>query len=84
MEFDDSLYYDQTPRPGVPSEVEQLRTLLYTDDLTRLYNRRFFRHLIAEQKSISDETSDSFALLTLDIDHFKQINDDHGHAVPRF
>ena len=81
MEFDDSLYYDQTPRPGVPSEVEQLRTLLYTDDLTRLYNRRFFRHLIAEQKSISDETSASFALLTLDIDHFKQINDDHGHAV---
>lgn len=81
MDYDDSAYFDQTPRPGVPSEVEQLRTLLYTDDLTRLYNRRFFRHLIAEQKSISDEAQTRFVLLTLDIDHFKLINDDHGHAV---
>src|SRR5262245_54359361 len=81
MIIDDERSFDQTPRPGGTSEVEQLRTLLYTDDLTGLYNRRFFRHCIEEQKSRSDSTGSSFALLIMDIDHFKQINDTYGHAV---
>ena len=73
--------HDRTPEPGAPSEIEQLRTLLYTDDLTGLYNRRFFRHCVAEQKAQSDHTNLPFALLIMDIDHFKQINDTQGHAV---
>ena len=73
--------HDRTPEPGAPSEIEQLRTLLYTDDLTGLYNRRFFRHCIAEQKTQSDNANVPFALLIMDIDHFKQINDSQGHAV---
>jgi diguanylate cyclase (GGDEF)-like protein len=77
----DDARFDQTPRPGAPTEVEQLRTLLYTDDLTGLYNRRFFRHCIEEQKTQSESTNSPFALLILDIDHFKQINDTYGHAV---
>jgi diguanylate cyclase (GGDEF)-like protein len=77
----DDARFDQTPRPGAPTEVEQLRTLLYTDDLTGLYNRRFFRHCVEEQKTQSESTNSSFALLILDIDHFKQINDTYGHAV---
>ncbi len=77
----DDARFDQTPRPGAPTEVEQLRTLLYTDDLTGLYNRRFFRHCVEEQKTQSESTNSPFALLILDIDHFKQINDTHGHAV---
>lgn len=73
--------FDQSPRPDAPSEVEQLRTLLYTDDLTGLYNRRFFRHCIEEQKLQSEASGEPFALLIMDIDHFKQINDSYGHAV---
>ncbi len=73
--------HDRTPEPGAPSEIEQLRTLLYTDDLTGLYNRRFFRHCVAEQKNQSDNASIPFALLIMDVDHFKQINDTQGHAV---
>ncbi len=73
--------HDRTPEPGAPSEIEQLRTLLYTDDLTSLYNRRFFRHCVAEQKSQSDSAAVPFALLIMDVDHFKQINDSHGHAI---
>ena len=73
--------HDRTPEPGAPSEIEQLRTLLYTDDLTGLYNRRFFRHCVAEQKAQSDNANVPFALLILDVDHFKQINDSHGHSV---
>ena len=73
--------HDRTPEPGAPSEIEQLRTLLYTDDLTGLYNRRFFRHCVAEQKNQSDNADIPFALLIMDVDHFKQINDTQGHAV---
>ena len=80
MAIDDARF-DQTPRPGAPTEVEQLRTLLYTDDLTGLYNRRFFRHCVEEQKVQTETTGSPFALLILDIDHFKQINDTYGHAV---
>ncbi|MCI0413243.1 diguanylate cyclase [bacterium] len=73
--------HDRTPEPGAPSEIEQLRTLLYTDDLTGLYNRRFFRHCVSEQKNQSDNANIPFALLIMDVDHFKQINDTQGHAV---
>jgi diguanylate cyclase (GGDEF)-like protein len=73
--------HERTPEPGAPSEIEQLRTLLYTDDLTGLYNRRFFRHCIAEQKAQSDSAGIPFALVMMDVDHFKQINDSKGHAV---
>ncbi|HEY4491101.1 MAG TPA: diguanylate cyclase [Acidobacteriota bacterium] len=81
MLLDESRFFERTPEPGAPSEIEQLRTLIYSDDLTGLYNRRFFRHCISEQKSQSDTTNFPFALLMLDIDHFKQINDTYGHAV---
>lgn len=81
LQDDDSQSAPKTPRPGSSSEVEQLRTLLYTDDLTNLYNRRFFRHCVAEQKTQSDSANAPFALLMMDVDHFKQINDTYGHAV---
>lgn len=72
---------DQPLKPDASSEMEQLRALLYTDDLTGLYNRRFFRHCIEEQKLHSDHSGEPFALLIMDIDHFKQINDTYGHSV---
>lgn len=68
-------------KPEVPTEVEQLRTLLYTDDLTGLYNRRFFRHCIEEERFHAQASKEPFALLIMDIDHFKQINDTYGHAI---
>ena len=80
MAIDDTRF-DQHPVRVRLQKVEQLRTLLYTDDLTGLYNRRFFRHCVEEQKVQTETTGSPFALLILDIDHFKQINDTHGHAV---
>jgi len=51
------------------------------DPLTGLYNRRYALSHLARIAEKSTETGKSFALMILDLDFFKQINDAHGHAV---
>ena len=51
------------------------------DPLTGLYNRRYALSHLARVAEKSAETGKSFAVMLLDLDHFKQINDRHGHAV---
>jgi len=59
----------------------QLRALAYTDPLTGLQNRRGF--FAAVERAIQDAPAGSQGpcVLLLDLDHFKQINDRHGHPV---
>lgn len=61
---------------------ERLKTLLNTDPLTELPNRRaFFEHLAARSADLSVTQNIPYSVLMIDIDHFKQINDIHGHAM---
>ena len=56
-------------------------SLALTDDLTGLYNRRYvFAHL-NELLARAPEGSGEIALMLFDIDHFKQVNDRHGHPA---
>jgi diguanylate cyclase (GGDEF)-like protein len=50
------------------------------DPLTELPNRRFFMELAHKTISQAQRTGASFALLALDLDDFKVVNDEHGHA----
>ncbi|MEO8196628.1 MAG: histidine kinase N-terminal 7TM domain-containing protein [Thermoanaerobaculia bacterium] len=60
---------------------QELERLASTDPLTLLANRRqFFVRLDAEIKRAHRHT-ESLALVMLDLDHFKRVNDAHGHAV---
>ncbi|RUO63293.1 diguanylate cyclase (GGDEF) domain-containing protein [Pseudidiomarina planktonica] len=58
-----------------------LQTLSITDPLTNLYNRRGFTELVNKAMSRAARERTELAILALDLDHFKKINDEHGHLV---
>lgn len=69
---------------GVPDnheiiEIERLRRLSVTDELTGLLNRRYFFNRLSQEISKSKRNKRPFSLLILDVDHFKEINDNYGH-----
>ncbi|MFP4154753.1 MAG: diguanylate cyclase [Halothiobacillaceae bacterium] len=49
------------------------------DALTQLLNRRFLPAIMSREIEFSRRSGKAFAVMLLDIDHFKQINDQHGH-----
>ena len=59
----------------------QLLTLSYTDPLTKIYNRRGFCDLVAQNRELARRLNRQLVLIYLDIDDFKPINDDHGHHI---
>jgi diguanylate cyclase (GGDEF)-like protein len=52
-----------------------------TDDLTGLYNHRFLVDSLGQQVALAERLGVPLAILMLDIDHFKQLNDTHGHQA---
>ncbi|HMJ10778.1 MAG TPA: GGDEF domain-containing protein [Polyangiaceae bacterium] len=55
--------------------------LTLRDPLTRLYNRRYFDDRLKSEFSFARRHVSALALLLVDIDHFKVVNDTHGHLV---
>jgi diguanylate cyclase (GGDEF)-like protein len=64
-------------------EVSQreLREQANTDTLTGLANRRFFEQIANKELSLMRRQKEYFAVLMMDIDHFKTVNDTYGHAA---
>jgi diguanylate cyclase (GGDEF)-like protein len=52
-----------------------------TDPLTGLANRRAFEHRLDDEQQIARRTGRPLSLAMIDIDHFKDVNDRHGHGV---
>src|SRR6266540_1326881 len=61
--------------------VDEQRRAAVTDALTGLYNRRFFEATLALEAEHAVRSGRDLGLLVLDIDHFKRINDAHGHQA---
>lgn len=78
---------------GVRKRLATIRTVLLSllsrigeleagsDALTQLLNRRFLPTVLRRAIELADSHGHQFALVTLDMDHFKQINDAWGHDV---
>jgi diguanylate cyclase (GGDEF)-like protein len=60
---------------------EEMARLAITDDLTGLYNRRHFQDRLAHEIRRAQRYGQGFSVIYLDIDHFKMINDNWGHAL---
>jgi diguanylate cyclase (GGDEF)-like protein len=61
-------------------QAQQLELLATRDTLTDIPNRRHFLERLALEEGRFTRSSCTFALILLDIDHFKMVNDTHGHA----
>ena len=61
--------------------VNNTMALAVTDELTGLYNRRYFDRHLGVMLGKAQEQQRDMALMILDIDHFKSVNDNHGHDI---
>lgn len=67
--------------PYLQQIIDGLCELSLRDPLTGLANRRHFRAVLTREIEIVARSGNSALLLMLDIDHFKQVNDTHGHLA---
>jgi len=58
-----------------------LREQATTDTLTGLLNRRSITDILQDELNRAQRLNTSFSIIMFDIDHFKQVNDNHGHEV---
>jgi len=61
--------------------VEKIQELTITDDCTGLYNARHLYKTLETEVYRSSRFAYEFTVLFIDLDHFKQVNDTHGHLV---
>jgi diguanylate cyclase (GGDEF)-like protein len=61
--------------------VERVQQLAYLDGLTGIFNRRFFELRIAEEIERARRFGAGMAVIMVDIDQFKRLNDEYGHLL---
>lgn len=72
---------DGPSTPYLQALIDGLCELSLKDPLTGLHNRRYFDAVIESEIDRVARTGEAALLLMIDIDHFKQVNDIHGHLV---
>lgn len=63
------------------AELDQVRVLSLTDDLTGLPNRRAFLRRAEDEMGRANREKTTLAMVAIDLDYFKNINDQYGHVV---
>lgn len=63
------------------NSIEEVKFLAQHDSLTGLANRRFFDQFAVQQLALAKRHNSHFAVIAIDLDGFKQVNDQHGHQV---
>jgi len=66
---------------GLDNMHARLRVLSHTDPLTGLFNRRRFMEGLTLELARQGRTAQPLSLVLIDADHFKRINDEHGHDM---
>lgn len=65
----------------IKSLQDQLLALARIDELTGLWNRAYMNSRLAQECAAANRSGRPLSLLMCDVDHFKRVNDTHGHAT---
>jgi diguanylate cyclase (GGDEF)-like protein len=65
----------------VQRQVYDMKNLAETDGLTSLYNRGYLENVLPQLLNQAEMTGQHLSMIFVDIDHFKNINDNHGHQA---
>jgi two-component system cell cycle response regulator len=68
-------------REQLLARESRLEQLVYSDDLTGLWNRRFLHRRLTAELHAARRHGHALSVAMVDVDHFKAVNDDHGHQV---
>ncbi|MCB0327769.1 MAG: sensor domain-containing diguanylate cyclase [Bdellovibrionales bacterium] len=60
--------------------IQRIEELTIKDDLTQLYNSRYLHHVLDREIDLSKRYKREFSVIFFDLDHFKSVNDLHGHV----
>ena len=80
MQASDITHHKQTELELMQAQSD-LERLAHTDDLTGIPNRRYFLQLLEAELVRTRRYRHPLCLAMLDLDHFKRVNDSHGHAA---
>ncbi|MGL4319118.1 MAG: GGDEF domain-containing protein [Pseudomonas sp.] len=61
--------------------LQQVTELATHDELTGAYNRRYLLEMLNHEKNRTDRGGGGFCVCLFDLDHFKRVNDNHGHPA---
>jgi diguanylate cyclase (GGDEF)-like protein len=68
-------------RAELKQAVDRIRQMATRDELTGLVNRRHMQELLEQERQRSLRRGLPLCVALIDVDHFKRINDEHGHAA---
>ncbi len=71
----------RTQKKVLTEAVQQVEHIVAHDPLTGLFNRRHMVDIIAREVARAERSGVGMALVLIDLDHFKLVNDNHGHQV---
>jgi diguanylate cyclase (GGDEF)-like protein len=75
--------YLEAEKPVIESKLlmEKLKENSLKDGMTGIYNRRFLEEFVGQFMRQADRNKDSYHVLMIDIDYFKNVNDTYGHDI---
>ncbi|HNX74107.1 MAG TPA: diguanylate cyclase [Candidatus Rifleibacterium sp.] len=76
---DFELFINLANQAAIAIDNARLYRYAVTDEMTRLYNHRYFQQRLDEEIQRADRYENHVSLVILDVDHFKKFNDTFGH-----
>ncbi len=80
-EFGELMRQFYSMKEQMDRSYHDLEMVSFTDELTGLYNRHYFSQMAKQQAQVAARSKHPLCVIICDVDHFKAINDTHGHLT---